>query len=249
MTELNEAVAAKVLATVDAGLVHGIGEPVPGRMCVEAAVCYALGQPHGDEPTCVGRAVRAYKIRLNDSGWSSNAARAKGMRRVAIAQLGSDKIDQQAFREYVALHVVRRIVPIAARAAAKLNPSHAGAILALVSACEAAACLPDAQQASLQLRQALRAYAAAADAAAYAADAAYAAYAAYAADAAYAAVAAAYAAYAAYAAAAAAAAAYADAATYAERDRVLTIAAEIAVEALQAQDCEGCQWLHLTEAA
>jgi len=44
--------AAKVLAVVDAGLVKGLGEAVPGHMCVEAAVCYALGEPHSDAPSC-----------------------------------------------------------------------------------------------------------------------------------------------------------------------------------------------------
>lgn len=88
--ELNEAVARKVLETVDAGLSSGLGVQKPGKMCVEAAVCYALGLPHGDNPPCVGVAVRAFKIRLNDSGWSSPEARAKGMRKLAIAQLGSD---------------------------------------------------------------------------------------------------------------------------------------------------------------
>src|SRR5690242_4423850 len=97
MVELNEAVAAKVLKAVDAGLSQGLGEQKPGQMCVEAAVCYALGLPHGDNPPCVGSAVRAVKIRINDSNWSSKAARAKGMRRVAIAQLGSDKLDQTEF--------------------------------------------------------------------------------------------------------------------------------------------------------
>src|SRR6185295_6211374 len=79
--ELTEAVAAKVLQVVDAGLCVGKGKPVLGQMCVEAAVCFALGEPHSDEPSCVGSAVRAFKIRLNDSPWSSDQARAKGMRR------------------------------------------------------------------------------------------------------------------------------------------------------------------------
>ncbi len=35
-TALNVDVARKVLATVDAGLVAGIGNPVAGGMCVEA---------------------------------------------------------------------------------------------------------------------------------------------------------------------------------------------------------------------
>jgi hypothetical protein len=64
-------VAQKVLDVVDAGLVRGVGEPVPGQMCVEAAVCYALGLPHGDDPACVSSALRGLKIRLNDSSlWS-----------------------------------------------------------------------------------------------------------------------------------------------------------------------------------
>lgn len=62
-------IAKKVLATVDAGLVQGVGQPAPGQMCVEAAVCFALGLPHGDNPPCVAPAVRALKIRLNDAAW------------------------------------------------------------------------------------------------------------------------------------------------------------------------------------
>ena len=46
--------ARKVLKTVDAGLCSGKGVPEPGKMCIEAAVCYAFGLPHGDEPPCVG---------------------------------------------------------------------------------------------------------------------------------------------------------------------------------------------------
>src|SRR5690348_5482047 len=126
--EITEAVARKVLATVDAGLCKGAGVPQPGQMCVEAAVCYALDLPHGDDPPCVGAAVRAFKIRLNDSNWSSNEARAKGMRLLAIAQLGSDKIDQNEFRKEVVVGTVKRILPIALRAAAKMVPAHAEAL-------------------------------------------------------------------------------------------------------------------------
>ena len=45
MITLNKAVARKVLKTVDAGLCSGKGAPEPGKMCVEAAVCFALGLP------------------------------------------------------------------------------------------------------------------------------------------------------------------------------------------------------------
>ena len=144
--------ARRVLEVVDHGLVLGVGAPIPGQMCVEAAVCFALGLPHGDDPSCVGRAVRAFKIQLNDSRWSSDKARAKGMRRVAIAQLGSDQIDQQKFRTEVAVQTVRQIVPIGLRAAAKINPAHAEMLEACALACEVAVDLPAARVATIAAR-------------------------------------------------------------------------------------------------
>jgi hypothetical protein len=41
--KVTEELSRKVLEVVDAGLVSGMGEPTPGKMCVEAAVCYAMG--------------------------------------------------------------------------------------------------------------------------------------------------------------------------------------------------------------
>jgi hypothetical protein len=235
--ELNREIAKKVLAAVDAGLVSGLGVQVPGKMCVEAAVCFALGLPHGDNPPCVGEAVRALKIRLNDSNWSSNEARTRGMRRIAIAQLGSVDIDQKEFANIVALEVVRQIVPIALRAAAsmKANAKHKDALEASAAACEAATDLASARAAASAANEKART--------AYAADAAYAAYAAYAyaADAAYAA----YAAYADAAAYAADAAAYADA--YATKDRVLSLLANIATDILIKLGSQGAQWLDLCQ--
>src|SRR5690242_6476677 len=89
----------KILATIDAGLVNGVGEPIPGHMCIEAAVCYGLGLPHGDNPTCVSPYLRRLKIGLNDRNWSSSEARAKGLRRLGLAQLGSAGVlDETEFR-------------------------------------------------------------------------------------------------------------------------------------------------------
>ena len=135
---LNEEIAAKVLGLVDQGLVAGMGSPEPGKMCVEAAVCFAFGLPHGDNPPCVGSAVRQAKIRLNDSRWSSDAARAKGMRRIAIAQLGSDTLDQREFATKLATEIIRQIVPIALRAAASLqkDKTHKTALEGAAKTCE-----------------------------------------------------------------------------------------------------------------
>lgn len=95
--EVGQALAERVLYMVDGGLVCGIGDPFRGQMCVEAAICYAMGEEHDDNPSCVHPIVRNTKIDLNDLLWSSNKARAKGMRRIAVAQLGSKDIDGKLF--------------------------------------------------------------------------------------------------------------------------------------------------------
>lgn len=88
--EINESLAKKVLATVDHGLSRGVGLPLLGEMCIEAAVCYAMGEDHGDSPSCVGSGPRRVKISINDNIlWSNKFSRAFGMRRLAIAQLGT----------------------------------------------------------------------------------------------------------------------------------------------------------------
>lgn len=103
--------ARKVLEVVDAGLISGLGSPQPGRMCVEAAVCFALGLPHGDRPICVHHTVATHKIGLNDQAWSSNKARAEGLRKVAVLQLGSKEIDINLFHRYILEGYVNNIFP------------------------------------------------------------------------------------------------------------------------------------------
>jgi hypothetical protein len=153
-------------------------------MCVEAAVCFALGLPHGDDPACVARAVRSLKICLNDKNWSSKAARAKGLRRLALAQLGSaGVVDDHEFAKRVAELAIRKCVPAALRSAASIqkDPAHKSAMLQAASRCEK----EGSREAAIEGKNAAYAASAASAAAAAAANAAaYAAYAAYAADAA-----------------------------------------------------------------
>ena len=142
--------AENVLCVVDVGLVKGLGKPVPGQMCVEAAVNYAMGAPHGDTPSCVGRAVRSFKIRLNDSSkWPSDAARAEGMRRLAVAQLGSDALNQIEFAEKLAFKTITVLLAKlfderrkprladACRKAKDLKEARAAAVAAAVAAAAA----------------------------------------------------------------------------------------------------------------
>jgi hypothetical protein len=216
--EITREIAVKVRDVVAAGLVSGMGEQKPGEMCVEAAVCYALGLPHGDDPGCVSQPLRQLKIRLNDSRWSSPKARADGLRRLALAQLGSaGTLDGTEFVRRIVEMTIRKAVPVGLRAAVRRIPEHAKALEAAAVRCE--------QEGTRD-----------------AADAAYAAAAAYAADAAaYAAANAANA-----AADAADAAAYA-AANAAAADRVLADYAEWVVQILIDMKAPGCQWLDLVE--
>jgi hypothetical protein len=245
--DMTRDVAIKVRDIVDVGLVAGVGRPEPGHLCVEAAVCLALGLPHGDDPACVEPSLRRLKIALNDKAWSSPQARAQGLRRLAIAQLGSAGVlDETAFRARVTEMTIRRVVPLALRVAAKVNPRHADRLEAAAVRCE--------QDGTREAAQAARAYAYAdADAYAAAGDDAYAA-AAYADAAAYAAAGDdAYAAAGDDAYAAAAVDAYAaagDDAAYARtRDRVLAQFAEWVVEILIDLQAPGCQWLDLVPLA
>jgi hypothetical protein len=215
--------ARKVLEIVDCGLTSGRGVPEPGKMCVEAAVCFALGEPHGDRPTCVGDAVRAFKIALNDAAWSSGAARARGMREIAIAQLGSNEIDQVEFAQRIAIAMVKHMLSRLLRRIGLVKEAEVCAAVETLDAAGSAAY-------------------SAASAASYAASAAYSA----ASAASYAASSAAYSA-ANFAADAASYAASA-ASSAAERDKVLTFAARLGTQVLLDMHCPGTEWLDLLDA-
>ena len=93
------------------GLCVGVGDR-DGQMCIEAAICAAMDLPHGDEPDCVAKSVRSYKITLNDSSWSSAAARARGLRNLGIAQIGSrGVVDDQEFAKRLAEQTIRELIP------------------------------------------------------------------------------------------------------------------------------------------
>jgi len=93
------------------GLSHGLGE-AGGQVCIEAAICEVLGLGHSDDPKCVSAAVRRFKISLNDSNWSSPEARAKGLRELGIAQLGSLGIVYDIdFSKRISEKIIRVLIP------------------------------------------------------------------------------------------------------------------------------------------
>lgn len=128
---ITRATAQRVLTMIDHGLSHGLGQPIPGQMCIEAAVSYALNQRHTDRPDCVSGVLRAFKIRMNDSHWSSAEARAKGLRRLGLAQLGSEgALDEQEFIARITRLAITKYLPGATTSAANLfHPETAPEIL------------------------------------------------------------------------------------------------------------------------
>jgi len=125
-----------VVNTIDGALIAGIGQPAIQQTCVMGAIALALGLPHSDNLECEGVAVRAVAINLNDAVWSTNEARAAGMMRLGVASVGSNTIDQSEFAKRLAELTIRRIVPIALRAAAELNPKCAAELVKHALNCE-----------------------------------------------------------------------------------------------------------------
>jgi hypothetical protein len=124
------------------GLCHGQGSG-GGQVCVEQAIAIACGcaidEPDTsitDAPDCVSPAVRRYAIVLNDANWSSPQKRAAGLTEFALAQLGTQLLDEQEFAKRVAIRTVSRILPVTLRRVAALIPTHAEALEAAAKLCE-----------------------------------------------------------------------------------------------------------------
>ncbi len=223
-------IAQKVLETVDKGLVKGLGMQVPGKMCIEAAVCFAFGLPHNDKPPCVGKTVRDFKIALNDCDWPTDADRTKGMRELSVAQLGSDTIDQKKFLEKVGFKCIKNILPVILENSLNEDKDHkyfkekinAEELVAVIKELRA---LKSYKKAKVVADKAWKIYYASASASASAYASAY---------------------------ASASASAYASAYVYAYAKKnpifhlkILNLTAQAGLEALKELKSPGCKWLHL----
>ena len=146
------------------GLSSGLGQRGK-QVCIEAAICQVLGLDHGDDPGCVAESVRRFKIRLNDSRWSSPEARAKGLHDLGLAQLGSKGVvNDKDFANRIGEKMIRVLIPALFRDVFKDKPD----CLAAAQRCEDEGTVEAARAA----RDVSRKHAADAAAAAYAADAA-----------------------------------------------------------------------------
>lgn len=114
------------------GLSQGLGDRGK-QVCIEAAICEAMNLPHSDDPKCVSKAVRSFKISLNDSSWSNPQARAEGLRDLGLAQLGSlGVVDDVTFATKLAEKTIRILIPTLFRTLFPGNP----ALLAAAQRCE-----------------------------------------------------------------------------------------------------------------
>jgi hypothetical protein len=125
---------------------------------------------------------RAFAIRVNDALWSSPEARAQALLPLALAQQGTAGTDRGPWVQRVVEGTIRRIVPIALRVAARVHPDeqHSAALEDAAIRCErkgtrvaAYAAVSDARaaRAAAYAADAHSVNAVAARAAAYAADA------------------------------------------------------------------------------
>ncbi len=199
------------------GLSRGLGKR-DGQMCIEAAICYALDLPHGDQPNCVTEDIIPFKTTLNDSiYWKSPESRAKHLRNLGIAQLGSKGvIPYGEFTKKIVDKTIRILIPKLFR---EIYPNE---LVELVDNCEklggsASINKLSAASASYAAYAAAYAYASASAAAASAYDSAYA-----------------------YASASAAAA---YAASAYDSEKYLILSAELALESLKELKSPGCEWL------
>jgi len=109
---INQELVNKINSLLDKGITFGFNpDPKPGNMCVEQVISYALGEGFSDKPSCVGEEVRDFVTCLNDRNWSSASARAEGMKELSIAQLGSNSLDQDEFREKIIFAMVTKMLP------------------------------------------------------------------------------------------------------------------------------------------
>lgn len=138
MIEITKEHVDRINDYLDAGLPVGLGSRERGRMCVEAVVSVVTQNKLTDRPVCVASSIRDLAVTLNDSKWSSNQARAEGLRRFAIAQLGTyGKIDENEFSRRVAKFATQTCVATALRAAASVcSEPHKSKLLGCALECE-----------------------------------------------------------------------------------------------------------------
>ena len=111
MKPINEENINEALRLCSFGLVKGLGTGEPGDMCIEHIICQVFEGRKGDNPSCVSNEFNKAKISLNECNWSSNKARAEGMKYLLVAQIGSNALDDKIVREHLRFLSAKKILP------------------------------------------------------------------------------------------------------------------------------------------
>src|SRR6185436_12705706 len=85
----------------------------PGKMSLENAICFATGEPPGEEPSCVAELDLEYSTILSSAGWSSDLVRGEALLPLVIAQLGTTDTDRETWADQLVLGTVKRVLPLA----------------------------------------------------------------------------------------------------------------------------------------
>src|SRR5579864_7732419 len=106
-------IALKVAQSINGALRLGAGRGEGQDVCVMQAIARAVGLPAIDDQveSCVGSAVGAFNRRLNDCSWSSDKARAEGMKQLGVASIGSNQLDQMEFGKLMFLRGTQKLLP------------------------------------------------------------------------------------------------------------------------------------------
>ena len=99
--EITEELASRILNLVDAGLDDIPRDNTPTAAHCDPHVCWVDNMPTCSSVTSVSVPVRRVMEKLKDAPWSSEEARTKYLRRLAIAQLGTAfKFNEQRFASF-----------------------------------------------------------------------------------------------------------------------------------------------------
>ena len=121
--KLTKQIALKVLESINGALRMGAGNGEGQDVCVMQAIARAVGLPASDDHVeeCVGTAVSAFNRRLNDCSWSSDTARAEGMKALGVASIGSNQLNQMEFGKLMFVRGTQRLLPFVFREIAKIK--------------------------------------------------------------------------------------------------------------------------------
>jgi hypothetical protein len=239
-------IALEVAKSINGALCRGAGSGQSQNVCVMQAIARAVGLPTSNDQVeeCVGSVVGAFNRKLNDCYWSSDVARAEGMKRLGVASIGSNQLNQMEYGKLMFLRGTQKLLPFVFREIAKIKDGNYKAELKKhADLCEKVKTFDEA-------KAACKAASASASAPAYASAYAYA-YASAPASAyayAYASASASASAYAyayAYASASASASASADfkGAKLGENDRLLLLTSQVGLDCLKELKSPGCKFL------